>query len=90
MARPCKPGDQSHRPCSIISLAEAEFIRLQAMRIDSHQHFWIYAAPDYPWIQPDWPLRRDFLPSDLAPILDASGFDASIGVQARQTMEESR
>ena len=60
------------------------------MRIDSHQHFWIYAAPDYPWIQPGWPLRRDFLPSDLAPILDASGFDASIGVQARQTMEESR
>lgn len=60
------------------------------MRIDSHQHFWIYGPLQYPWIQPDWPIRRDYLPKDLAPHLDHAGIGASIAVQARQTIEESR
>jgi L-fuconolactonase len=60
------------------------------MRIDAHQHFWIYSSTEYPWIQPDWPIRRDFLPANLAPLLAAIGFDGSIAVQARQSLEESR
>ena len=60
------------------------------MRLDAHQHFWIYSPADYPWIQADWPLRRDFLPVDLAPLLQASGLDGSVAVQARQSLEESR
>lgn len=60
------------------------------MRLDAHQHFWIYSPADYPWIQADWPLRRDFLPADLAPLLQASGLDGSVAVQARQSLEESR
>ena len=60
------------------------------MRIDSHQHFWRYSAEQYPWIQPDWPIRRDFLPADLEPLLTAGGMDGTIAVQARQSLEETR
>jgi len=35
-------------------------------------------------------LRRDFLPADLKPELDRSGFQGCIAVQARQTLEETR
>lgn len=34
-------------------------------------------------------IRRDFLPPDLAPLLDAIGFDGSVAVQARQMVEET-
>ena len=59
------------------------------MKLDSHQHFWRYDPAQYPWIPPGSPLRRDWLPPDLAPLLAASGLDGSIAVQARQTIEES-
>lgn len=60
------------------------------MRLDSHQHFWKYDPVQYPWIQSDWPIRRDFLPTDLNPLLASAGLDGCIAVQARQTVEESR
>jgi L-fuconolactonase len=60
------------------------------VRIDSHQHFWSYSGEQYPWIQADWPIKRDFLPADLEPLLEATGFNGTIAVQARQTIEESR
>jgi len=61
------------------------------MRIDAHQHFWRYSAEEYDWIDDSMAsLRRDFLPLDLKPELDAAGFDACIAVQARQTLEETR
>ena len=60
------------------------------MRLDSHQHFWKYDPVQYGWIKSDWPIRRDFLPSDLEPILRQHSFDGSIAVQARQSLEESR
>ncbi len=59
-------------------------------RIDSHQHFWSYDPAQYPWIAPGSALQRDWLPSDLAPLLADGGFGGSIAVQARQTVEESR
>lgn len=59
------------------------------MRLDSHQHFWRYNATDYPWIQSDGPLRRNFLPNDLAPLLKKAGLDGSIAVHARQSVAES-
>ncbi len=34
-------------------------------------------------------IRRDFLPGDLAPELDASGVDATIAVQADQSEAET-
>lgn len=60
------------------------------MFIDAHQHFWKYSAEEYPWIAPEWPIRRDFLPQDLAPALRSAGIGGSVAVQARQTVEESR
>ena len=61
------------------------------MRIDAHQHFWRFNPEEYDWIDDSMALlRRDFLPSDLKPELDAAGFDACIAVQARQTLDETR
>ena len=59
------------------------------MKIDSHQHFWKYDPAQYPWIQPGWPIRHDFLPEDLEPLLKDAGLKGSIAVQARQTLEET-
>lgn len=59
------------------------------MRLDSHQHFWRYSAAQYPWMKPEWPIRRDFLPTDLAPLLRKARLDGSIAVQARQDLEEN-
>ncbi len=60
------------------------------MKIDSHQHFWVYDAQQYPWIPKGSPLQRDWLPSDLTLLLERVGLEGCIAVQARQTVEESR
>ena len=61
------------------------------MHVDAHQHFWIYRPEEYGWIDDSMSaLRRDFLPEDLKPELTNAGFDGSIAVQARQTLEETR
>ncbi len=61
------------------------------IRIDAHQHFWKYTAAEYGWINDQMaPLRRDFLPRDLKPLLDENGMHGSIAVQARQSFEETR
>jgi L-fuconolactonase len=61
------------------------------MYIDSHQHFWIYDAWEYGWIDESMKsLRRDFMPDDLEPDLKRNRFDGCIAVQARQTLEETR
>ena len=59
------------------------------MRLDSHQHFWIYGATEYPWIPKGSALHRDWLPHDLAPLLAKTGLDGCVAVQARQTVAES-
>ena len=61
------------------------------MRVDAHQHFWDLSRFPYAWMPPDpSPLRRNFLPPDLAPILDANHFDGSVVVQATTVPEEAR
>jgi L-fuconolactonase len=60
------------------------------MRIDAHQHFWRYSHQEYEWIDDAMSsLQRDFLPEDLKPELDRTGFEGTIAVQARQTLEET-
>jgi L-fuconolactonase len=60
------------------------------MRIDSHQHFWRYTPREYAWIDDTMGvLRRDFLPSDLEPLLRASQIDGCVAVQAQETIEET-
>ena len=49
------------------------------MKIDAHQHFWRYNPEEYGWIGPELSmLRRDFLPPDLAPLLEQSGVGGSV------------
>ena len=61
------------------------------MRIDAHQHFWIYNPAEYEWISESMSvLRRNFLPKELQPELQNAGFQGSIAVQARQTLEETQ
>lgn len=61
-------------------------------KIDTHQHFWPYRPEHYPWMAGEGlaPLRRDFLPDDLAPLLTRHQVGASIAVQARGEEVETR
>ncbi|MDE2949998.1 MAG: amidohydrolase family protein [Chloroflexota bacterium] len=60
------------------------------MGIDSHQHFWLYEAAEYPWIDDDkGALKRDYMPADLVPLLAANGIDGTVAVQARQNLRET-
>lgn len=62
------------------------------MRIDAHQHFWDYRAHPhhFPWMGPGMDvLRRDHLPPDLQPLVDAAGLDGTVAVQAREMPEET-
>jgi L-fuconolactonase len=61
------------------------------MRIDAHQHFWIYNPVEYEWIDDSMSaLRRNFLPEDLRSELQNADFQGAIVVQARQALEETR
>lgn len=60
------------------------------MRIDSHQHFWRYNPEEYGWITDKMNiLKKDYLPEDLSPLLREAGFDGTVAVQARQSVEET-
>lgn len=64
---------------------------MKTQRIDSHQHFWHYTPAEYGWIDDAMAaLRRDFLPPDLRPELEAAGLTGCIAVQTRQTLDETR
>lgn len=59
--------------------------------IDAHQHFWQYEPDEYGWIDESMSaIRRDFLPADAKCEMDRAGVTASVAVQARQTLEETR
>src|SRR5437867_11430224 len=60
------------------------------MLLDAHHHLWKFDAFQYPWMRPDWPIQRDFLPGDFQPLLARNGLHGSIAVQARQNLEETR
>ena len=58
--------------------------------IDAHHHLWHYTPDEFDWLEgPLTPLRRDFLPADLVPALQAAHVDATIAVQARQSLDET-
>jgi len=60
------------------------------MIIDAHQHLWKYDPVRDNWIQDSMEvIRKDFLPKDLKPILDANGVAGCIAVQADQSEEET-
>ena len=60
------------------------------MRIDAHQHFWTTERTDYGWLTPELgQIYRDFLPSDLQPVLEAAGIEGTVVVQAAPTVAET-
>lgn len=60
------------------------------MRIDSHQHFWRASRGDYHWMSESVAvLCRDYMPEDLAPILERHHIDRTVLVQAAQTVAET-
>jgi L-fuconolactonase len=63
------------------------------LTLDAHQHFWQLSRPfDYAWLNAPAhaPIRRDFLPEDLAPLLKAAGVDRSVFVQTQHNLDENR
>jgi L-fuconolactonase len=60
------------------------------VKIDTHQHYWAYAAEEFPWISPAMPaLQKDCLPATVGPALQAAGVDAVVAVQARSDAAET-
>ena len=61
------------------------------MTIDAHQHFWQYDPIRDSWIEDNMSvIRRDFMPADLAPLLDLNSIDGCIAVQADQSEAETK
>ncbi|MEO0415850.1 MAG: amidohydrolase family protein, partial [Verrucomicrobiota bacterium] len=59
--------------------------------IDSHHHFWNFSPEEYGWISESMqPLRQDFGPAELAPLMEATGISGVISVQARTNDEENK
>ncbi len=60
------------------------------LKVDSHQHFWIFDPVRDSWISEDMAvIREDFLPGDLKPILDRNAISGCIAVQADQSEAET-
>lgn len=60
------------------------------MKIDAHQHFWQYEPVKDAWIGDDMKaLKRDFMPTDLQPLLEREDFDGCVAVQADQSEQET-
>jgi L-fuconolactonase len=61
------------------------------MRIDAHQHFWALANPFTDWPTPDLAaIHRDFGPEDLRPLLDKTGIEGTVLVQAAPAVAETQ
>jgi len=59
-------------------------------RIDSHQHFWNYDSVREGWITDEMKvLKQDYLPKNLAPILQENKIDGCITVQVDQSQRET-
>lgn len=62
------------------------------MIIDAHQHFWELGKFGYEWLDVPQhaPLKRDFVPVHLKPLIDAAGVDRTVLVQTQHNMQETR
>ncbi|SEG17221.1 amidohydrolase family protein [Sphingobacterium lactis] len=61
------------------------------MRIDAHQHFWLFDQERDAWITAAMErIQRNFLPNDISMTLKENGFDGVVAVQASQSLQENR
>lgn len=58
--------------------------------VDSHHHFWDLTLRPYDWMPEGSPLRVNYGPDDLAPLLADAGVDKTVIVQAHPSVEETR
>ncbi|MES2278599.1 MAG: amidohydrolase family protein [Bacteroidota bacterium] len=60
------------------------------LKIDAHQHFWVFDSVRDSWINDEMQvIQRDFLPADLDFVLRENGMDGCIAVQADQSEEQN-
>lgn len=61
------------------------------MIIDAHQHFWDLETGTYAWMAGNAmaPIRRNFGPDDLKPLMANAGVDQTILVQCRNDLAET-
>jgi L-fuconolactonase len=60
------------------------------LRIDAHQHFWLLANRAGQWPPPELAeIYRDFLPEQLAPLLQQYGISGSVLVQSLPCMSDT-
>jgi L-fuconolactonase len=59
--------------------------------IDAHHHLWDPGRGEYPWMTREFaPLRREYAPEHLLPELAAHHVDATVVVQVRADVSETR
>lgn len=59
-------------------------------KIDAHQHFWKYDPVRDSWISEAMSvIQKDFLPSDLKPLLEKNGIEGCVVVQSDQSEQEN-
>lgn len=64
--------------------------RTSAPRVDAHHHLWDLGSGRYSWpTEAEAPIHRTFVPSDLAPELEAAGIDATVIVQAADSLADT-
>ena len=64
---------------------------MASLTVDAHHHLWKYTPDEFGWINDSMrALRRDFLPEDLYQVTAQAGVQATVAVQARQSLEETR
>lgn len=62
------------------------------MIIDAHHHFLFPSRVTYPWLEPApfAPLRRDFGPEELGPILRQNNVDKTVLIQTQSNLGETK
>jgi L-fuconolactonase len=63
-----------------------------AATIDAHQHFWDLTLPfDFRWLDAPTlaPIRRNFLPDDLGPLIQQAGIERTVVVQTQHDAREN-
>ncbi len=58
--------------------------------VDSHHHFWDLSLRAYDWMPEGSSLRVNYLADDLRPLLEQSGVDRTVIVQAHASVEETK
>ena len=58
--------------------------------VDSHHHFWDLSLRPYDWMPEGSPLRVNYGPDELRPLIEQAGVDQTVIVQAHPSVEETK